>query len=74
MEYTWKLGGTYADWTMTVTVTAPDHLTEADVPEFPSRQFDNLGRTFHDAVNLYECLRYQDDRSANAGVFGTRVY
>jgi hypothetical protein len=74
MENTWQIGGTYANWTMTVTVVAPDHLDAADVAEFPVRQFDGLGRVFHDAVNLYECLRYQNDRGAQAGVYGTRVY
>lgn len=74
MDYTWQLGGTYANWTMTITVNPPDHLEQADLSEFPVRQFDNLGRVFHDAVNLYECLRYQDDRVARAGVFGSRVY
>jgi hypothetical protein len=74
MEQTWQLGGTYGNWTMTVTVTAPNDLDTADVTEFPARQFDGLGRVFHDAVNLYECLRYQDDRGSQTGIYGTLVY
>jgi hypothetical protein len=73
MEQTWQLGGTYANWTMTVTVTAPDHLDAADLAEFPTHHFDSLGRMFSDAVNIYEYLRYQDDRDTQAG-HGTRVY
>jgi hypothetical protein len=74
MEHIWHFGGTYANWTMTVTVSAPDHLDRADLAEFPVRRFDNLGRQFHDAVNLYESLRYQDDHAARAGIYGSRVY
>ncbi len=74
MEHTWRLGGTYANWTMTVTADAPDHLDEADLTTFPVRRFDNLGRHFHDAVNLYESLRYQDDHAGRAGICGSRVY
>lgn len=73
VEHTWTLGGTYANWKMTVTVTAPDHLDESEVADFPVRQFENLGRQFHDAVNLYECLRYQDDRT-RASIYGSRMY
>lgn len=67
MEHTWTLGGGYANWTMTITATAPDRAdppeepTGPDFPEFPTRQFENLGRQFHDAVNLFECLRYEDE-------------
>jgi len=74
MQNTWRFAGAYANWTMTITATAPDHLTEPDLTEFPLRQFDNLGRQFHDTVNLYESRRYQDDRSAHAGFFGSRTY
>ena len=74
MEHTWHFSGAYANWTMTISVTPPDHLDEADVAEFPARRFDNLGRQFHDAVNLYESLRYQDDRAARAGIYGSRMY
>jgi hypothetical protein len=74
MQHTWRFGGAYANWTMTITATAPDHLDTADLTEFPLRQFDNLGRQFHDAVNLYESRRYQDDRSTHAGFYGSRMY
>jgi hypothetical protein len=73
MEQTWQVAGTYANWTMTVTVTAPDDLDEADLADFPVRQFDGLGRVFHDAVNLYECLRCQDEREASPWVNGMVV-
>ena len=73
MQHTWHFSGAYANWTMTITVTPPDHLDTVDVPEFPVRRFDNLGRQFHDAVNLYESLRYQDDR-AQVGIYGSRMY
>lgn len=68
MQHTWHFAGAYANWTMTVTVAPPDHLDAADLSAFPVRRFDSLGRHFHDAVNLYECLRYQEDRSAQAGI------
>jgi hypothetical protein len=74
MQNTWNFSGAYANWTMTVTVSAPDHLDEADVTEFPIRQFENLGRQFHDAVNLYESLRCQDGQASLAGIYGSRVY
>lgn len=74
MRHTWHFSGTYANWTMTVTASAPDHLDEPDLTEFPLRRFDNLGRHFQDAVNLYESLRYQDDRAARAGACGSRMY
>jgi hypothetical protein len=74
MQHTWHFGGAYANWTMTITVNAPDHLDETEIAEFPLRQFDNLGRQFHDTVNLYESRRYQDDHSARAGIYGSRVY
>jgi hypothetical protein len=74
MQHTWRFSGAYANWTMTITTAAPDHLDAADLTEFPLRQFDNLGRQFHDAVNLYESRRFQDDRSAHAGFYGSRMY
>jgi hypothetical protein len=57
MEHTWHFGGAYANWTMTVTATAPDHLDTPDLTQFPVQRFDNLGRHFQEAVNLYESLR-----------------
>lgn len=74
MQHTWHFGGAYANWSMTIAIAAPDHLDRPDIVTFPLRQFDNLGRQFHDAVNLYESLRYQDDRSARAGIYGSRMY
>lgn len=74
MHHTWHFAGAYANWSMTVTVAAPDHLDAADLSAFPVRRFDNLGRHFHDAVNLYESLRYQEDRSTRAGIYGSRMY
>jgi hypothetical protein len=74
MQHTWNFGGAYANWTMTVSISAPDHLDESEVTEFPLRQFDNLGRQFHDAVNLYESLRCQDDRASRVGIYGSRMY
>jgi len=63
MEHTWTLNGGYANWTMTITATAPEHseLTEPDLPTFPVENFANLGRQFHDTVNLFECLRFEDE-------------
>jgi hypothetical protein len=74
MQHTWNFGGAYANWSMTITVAAPDHLDAADLTEFPLRQFDNLARQFHDAVNLYESLRCQNDQTSLAGIYGSRVY
>jgi hypothetical protein len=74
MQHTWHFAGAYANWSMTVTVSAPDHLDAADIAAFPLQRFDNLGRHFHDAVNLYESLRYQEDRGARAGIYGSRMY
>ncbi|HEX6357208.1 hypothetical protein [Actinophytocola sp.] len=74
MQNTWQFSGAYANWTMTISISAPDHLDRPDMVEFPVRQFDNLGRQFHDAVNLYESLRYQDDWASRAGIYGSRVY
>lgn len=74
MEQTWTLGGSYADWTMTVTVTAPAHLEAPDLTSFPDKAFANLGLHFHDAVNLYECRRHQDDDRTSAGIYGSRIY
>lgn len=74
MQHNWHFGGAYANWTMTITVSPPDHLDKAELTEFPLRRFDNLSRQFHDAVNLYESLRYQDDRAARVGIYGSRMY
>jgi hypothetical protein len=73
MQHTWQFAGAYANWTMTVTISPPDHLETADVTAFPIQRFDTLGRQFHDAVNLYESLRCQDDRTA-VGIYGSRMY
>ena len=74
MQHTWHFSGAYANWTMTITISPPDHLDAPDLTEFPVRRFENLGRQFHDAVNLYESLRYQDDRGLRAGIYGSRMY
>jgi hypothetical protein len=74
MQNTWHFSGAYANWSMTITISPPDHLDKTELTEFPLRQFDNLSRQFHDAVNLYESRRCQDDRSTQAGIYGSRVY
>ncbi len=74
MHHTWHFAGAYANWTMTITVTPPDHLDAPDVSTFPVQRFDNLGRHFYDAVNLYESLRCQADHTTRAGICGSRVY
>jgi hypothetical protein len=74
MQNTWYFSGAYANWAMTITVSPPDHLDKAELTDFPLRQFDSLGRQFHDAVNLYECRRDQDARASQVGAYGSRVY
>ena len=74
MKHTWHFGGAYANWTMTIAVGPPDHLDKAELTEFPLQRFGNLGRQFHDAVNLYESLRCQEDRSTRAGIYGSRTH
>jgi hypothetical protein len=61
VEQTWNVRGSYANWTMTITTAAPEHREHVDLRYFPERAFTRLADQFVDAVNLYECLRDQDE-------------
>ena len=58
MEMTWQVSGAYANWTMTVTVTRPEHLDETEYQDnWRKEPFERLHLHFFDVVNLLEVGR-----------------
>lgn len=58
MQMTWQVGGAYANWTLTVTIERPEHLTEANYQgDWRQEPFEHLHLHFVDVVNLLEVGR-----------------
>lgn len=67
VQKSWSIEGSYAQWTLTVTLGVPESSERDEVPDLPSAEMQPVADHFVQVVNLYEIS--QDLERVGQGVW-----